>query len=62
MTTETTQQPELFTVIYTDYWAAKMMRCERKHDETVLDMLVRHGIEESAVFIFQGHPKLKGES
>lgn len=69
MTTETTQQLELFTVIYTDSWAScgklhtatKMMRCVLERDETVLDMLMRYGVEDSVVFIFRGHPKLQGE-
>jgi hypothetical protein len=69
MTTETTQQPELFTVIYTDSWAScgkwhtatKMIRCVREREETVLGMLSRYGIQDSAVFIFHGNPKLQGE-
>ncbi len=37
-------------------------RCELKEGENVRDMLVREELLDDAIFIFEGHPLLEGES
>lgn len=58
-----------YTAIYTNSWMAgsnmqtlvEMRRIERKENETVLDMLISEGIDDSIVYLFKGHPTLQGE-
>jgi hypothetical protein len=38
-----------------------MRRTEQKDGETVADMLRREDIEDSAVYLFHGHPLMQGE-
>lgn len=60
---------EKYTAIYIESWMSgsrqhsltKMMRCKKKEDETVGDMLERNGIAESTIFLFNGWPTLQGE-
>ena len=60
---------EKFTAIYTNCWMAgshmqtlvEMRRIERAENETVADMLVREGIDDSIVYLFNGHPTMQGE-
>lgn len=58
-----------FTAIYTESWMTgshlhtltKMSRIEQKDGETVSNMLMREGIEDSTVYLFHGHPLMQGE-
>jgi len=58
-----------YTAIYRESWLAgshmhtlvRITRIERKEEETVLDMLIREGIEDCVEFLFNGHPTFVGE-
>ena len=65
---------EKFTAIYVEGWLSgahyhsitRMKRFtlkakENGEMETVLEALVREGIEAKTQFLFEGHPKLQGE-
>jgi hypothetical protein len=60
---------EKYTAIYTDCWMAgshqqtlaKMRRIERAEHETVIEMLKREGIDDSVIYLFNGHPTMQGE-
>lgn len=47
------EQPRPYTLV-------RIKRMERKEEETVLDMLIREGIEDCE-FLFNGHPTFVGE-
>ena len=61
-----------FTAIYVDSWMSgshwhsltKMHRFIQHENETVMQALERSGkgIADATVFIFEGHPKLQGET
>jgi hypothetical protein len=63
------EQGKLYTVIYNDgslnrsvgSALTKLRRLEVKMGETLKMTMERAGILESAVFVFEGHPSLKGQ-
>lgn len=60
---------EKYTAIYTDNWMAgshmhtivRFTRFEKLPNESMMDALKRLYIEDCCVYVFVGHPLLKGE-
>lgn len=59
-----------YTAIWEKRWTSeshshcltKFTRFFKKDEETVFDAMKREGIGDEVVYIFEGHPKLIGES
>lgn len=57
-----------YTAIYTDHFMCgshhstlvNMKRVELKKNETLTKAMIREGIDESTVFLFEGWPELEG--